>query len=85
MSENKCNLCENYEHTLAQMAGELTDMIEVDGKYFCPNTYERIIPEDEAEEMSEEEINEVYSEKVVLVRPAKYKIIKAKKEEKKAE
>ncbi len=83
MTEVNCTVCENEEHKVSTGIGELTDVIEVDGKYFCPNTYDRILSEEEAEEMTEAQIDEAYSETLVLERSAKYKIVKKPKEEKK--
>ena len=47
MKEPICEDCEGEGHK--------DDMIEVDGKYFCPVTHHRIWTEDEIEEMEPEE------------------------------
>ena len=72
----KCDICENAE-------GHMDDFIEEDSKAFCPNTFQRIFTEDEAEEMTDEELAEAKKERLVIVRPeryipAKYKIVKEK-------
>ena len=59
------------------MGGHNGDEIEVDGKYFCPVTFQQIWLQDELDEMSEEEI-EKPGLKIELVRPALYRIVKSK-------
>ena len=70
-----CDVCEGEGHTGDQI-------IEVEDKLFCPNTLERLWTEEEAEEMTDKELEEVKHERLKLVepaRPAKYVIIRVAK------
>ena len=55
------------------------DCIWVDGKAFCPVTHERIFTEEEAEEMSDEELKKAQQEQIKLVKegtPEKWVVVK---------
>lgn len=71
--ERTCSVCEDEE------GGHNEDIIWVGEKSFCPNTKRRIFSEEEAEEMSEEELTEAKKERLKLVepmRPAIWRIVK---------
>lgn len=62
MSEETCEICDDLGH--------VDDVIWVDGKAFCRYTYRRIWTEEEAEEMTDEQMAEAQKERIRLVRPA---------------
>lgn len=71
--ETLCEACEGDGHDY--------DVIWAEGKTFCPVSHKRIWTEDEAEEMTEEELAEAQTERVKLVRPyrpAVWKVIRKK-------
>lgn len=76
---SECERCDAAEEG-GIMAHQDYELIVVkdegETKYFCPLTMERVRQWDEWEEMSEEEQESLPEEKVVLVRPAVYKVVK---------
>ena len=65
-----CPRCESEEGHLEW------ELIEVDGKYFCPWDLRRVYTMEEAEEFSDEQLKEIREEYVQCTRRASYKIIK---------